>query len=630
MTTGEGTQPEPPSGPWPLPARLVASTLRLSELCWDARSRSLVWLEGRGDHGMAVLQHADGGPTRDVNPERSIRARVGYGGGDLTAADGMLFSVGAEDQRIYRQPLDGGLASPITPSFGEASSPTVSPDGRWVVFVHSYDGVDSLLAVPSDGSQLPRRIAGGRDFYMQPVWHPSGEWLAWVEWDQPNMPWDGTELRIARVKADGDVLRLADVRTIAGGPETSVFQPEFSPDGTTLYYVSDAPGWGHIFALDLASGQVRQLTEGPWEYGRPAWNQGMRAYTVLPSGRIVAVRQERGFESVVLVNTRHGQTTPLVFEPYTSFVHPVAAPHAEWFACIASAGNVPPRIIAVDLSSPEPKATVRRYADAELLPPDHLATPVSVSWTVDGNDVFGLLFPPVASTLGTPPPVIISVHGGPTSHVSATWRPYAQYFATRGWAVLEVNYRGSTGHGREYMLAGRGTWGLVDVEDCLAGIESLARKGLLDPHRAVIFGGSAGGYTVLQSLVTCPGRYRAGVCLFGVSNLFTLASDTHKFEARYLDRLVGPLPEAATLYRERSPIFHADRIRDPLILFHGDQDRVVPLDQSETIVSSLRSRGIPHELHVYQGEGHGWRRPETIEHFLNAAERFLRQHVLFA
>jgi len=193
-----------------------------------------------------------------------------------------------------------------------------------------------------------------------------------------------------------------------------------------------------------------------------------------------------------------------------------------------------------------------------------------------------------------------------------------------------VNYRGSTGHGRAYMLAGRERWGIVDVEDCLGGVDALGAQGLAAPRRAVILGGSAGGYTVLQSLVTYPGRYRAGVCLFGVSNLFTLASDTHKFEARYLDLLVGPLPEAAERYRQRSPIFHADRIVDPLILFHGDQDRVVPLDQSERIVASLRARGVPHEFHVYQGEGHGWRRPETIEHFLRATERFLRQHVLFA
>lgn len=629
MSSGTSMPPAAPLSP-----RLVAATLRLGELCWDTDGTALVWLEGRGDHGMAVVQHADGGATRDRTPDRSVRARVGYGGGDLTAAHGYLYTVGADDQRIYRQPLWGGLARPITPGFGEVSSPTVSPDGRWVVFVHSYEGVDSLLAVPADGSQLPWRIAGGRDFFMQPAWHPSGEWLAWVEWDQPNMPWDGTELRLARVVPSGSGFRLADVHTVAGGRDTAVFQPAFSPDGRTLFFVSDAPGWGHLFAYDLRDGTLRQLTAGPYEYGRPAWNQGMRAFAVLPSGRIAAVRQERGFESLVVLDPAAPAAEPRVLSlpPYTSFVHPVAPPDAERIACVASAGAVPPRLVVVDLEGGTPSVSVRRYADAELLPPDQLSEPRVISWTVEGVEVFGLYFPPAPHSRSEagPPPLIVSVHGGPTSHVSATWRPYAQYFATRGWAVLEVNYRGSTGHGRAYMLAGRERWGIVDVEDCLGGVDALGAQGLADPRRAVILGGSAGGYTVLQSLVTYPGRYRAGVCLFGVSNLFTLATDTHKFEARYLDLLVGPLPEAAERYRQRSPIFHADRIVDPLILFHGDQDRVVPLDQSERIVASLRARGVPHEFHVYQGEGHGWRRPETIEHFLRATERFLRQHVLFA
>jgi dipeptidyl aminopeptidase/acylaminoacyl peptidase len=617
--------------PSPLSPRLIASTLRLGELCWDTDGATLVWLEGRGDHGMAVAQ-ASGGPIRDLTPDRSVRARIGYGGGDLTVAHGDLYFVGAEDQRIYRRPLRGGLGRPITPAFGEASTPAVSPDGRWVVYVHSYEGVDSLLAVPTDGSQLPQRIAGGRDFFMQPVWHPSGEWIAWVEWDQPNMPWDGTELRLARLDTSSGNLRLSEVRRVAGGADTAVFQPAFSPDGRTLYFVSDAPGWGHLFAFDLASGSLRQLTDGACEYGRPAWNQGMRAFAVLPSGRIAAVRQERGFESLVIVDPEQGRLDPLALPPYTSFVHPVAPLRGERIACVASAGTVPPRLVVVDLHGAEPAVTILRHADPELVPSEGFSVPRPFSWTVDGTDVHGLYFPPVPPLPpgAAPPPLIVSVHGGPTSHVSATWRPYAQYFATRGWAVLEVNYRGSTGHGRPYMLAGRGRWGIVDVEDCLAGVEALGAQGLADPRRAVIFGGSAGGYTVLQSLVTYPGRYRAGVCLFGVSNLFTLASDTHKFEARYLDLLVGALPAAADRYRERSPIFHADRIVDPLIIFHGDQDRVVPLDQSETIVASLKARGVPHEFHVYQGEGHGWRRPETIEHFLRATERFLRQHVILA
>jgi dipeptidyl aminopeptidase/acylaminoacyl peptidase len=224
----------------------------------------------------------------------------------------------------------------------------------------------------------------------------------------------------------------------------------------------------------------------------------------------------------------------------------------------------------------------------------------------------------------------VLVHGGPTSQVTATWNPQAQFFATRGYAVLLPNYRGSTGYGRAYMLKLRRSWGIYDVEDARTGALALADRGLADRSRLVIMGGSAGGFTVLQSLVQYPGVYKAAICMFGVANQFTLAADTHKFEARYLDSLLGPLPEAAAVYRERSPIFHADRIRDPIAVFQGEIDRVVPREQSDSIVASLRARGVPHEYHVYPGEGHGWRKSETIDHFYRTVEAFLRTHVLYA
>ena len=226
------------------------------------------------------------------------------------------------------------------------------------------------------------------------------------------------------------------------------------------------------------------------------------------------------------------------------------------------------------------------------------------------------------------PPLVVFVHGGPTDHVDAGWRPQVQFLASRGYAVLAVNYRGSSGAGREAMLALRGQWGVADVEDCRSGAEAMAARGLADEERLAILGGSAGGYTVLRSLQVHPGFYRAGVCFYGISNLFTLASDTHKFEVRYLDSLVGPLPQARALYRERSPIFHAGDIVDPIALFQGSEDRVVPRDQSDTLAASLRSRRVPHEYHVYEGEGHGWRKRETIDAFYTSVDRFLRRRLL--
>jgi dipeptidyl aminopeptidase/acylaminoacyl peptidase len=289
-------------------------------------------------------------------------------------------------------------------------------------------------------------------------------------------------------------------------------------------------------------------------------------------------------------------------------------------------------VVVFDLANGGPPS-IRRRSDSETVPPAALSRPEPVSWTsFDGEEAHGIYYPPASDRFESSgaPPLVVIVHGGPTSQSLAQWSPPTQFLATRGYGVLQVNYRGSTGYGRHYMLKLRESWGIYDVQDSKSGAQALADRGLADASRFVIMGGSAGGFTVLQSLVEVPGFYRAGVCSFGVSNQFTLASDTHKFESRYLDSMLGPLPEAAARYRERSPIFHAAKIVDPIAVFQGDIDRVVPREQSDSIVASLRARGVPHEYHVYEGEGHGWRKTETIEQFYTTLERFLRQYVIFA
>ncbi|GIW13560.1 MAG: peptidase [Tepidiforma sp.] len=624
-------------GLWPSPITpaALAAALRLNEPAWDTEGRTLAWVEGRSDRGVLVARHRGEPAIRDLTPELSVRAFIGYGGGDFTIARGAIYFVAQADQRIYRQELAGGPARPITPPFGAASSPAVSPDGRWVAYVHSFEEVDCIAVVDSEGRQWPARLAEGRDFYMQPCWHPAGDRLAWVEWDHPNMPWDGTWLRLARVDASGPLPRLTESTLVAGGPAVSIFQPAFTRDGTGLLYVSDEPGWGHLFRRDLAAGSVRQLTAGQAEHGTPAWQHGMRTFAELPSGNIAVIRSRSGFHRLVVITpagAEHDVSSAL--PGYTAFTAPAASPVAEELAIIASGGRQPPRLITVDLANPAaPRVDVLRRSDSELTRPAALSEPQPVSWTsFDGEEAHGLYYPPASERFeGTgAPPLVVLVHGGPTSQVVATWNPQAQFFATRGYAVLLPNYRGSTGYGRAYMEKLRRSWGIYDVEDARTGALSLAERGLADPSRLVIMGGSAGGFTVLQSLVQYPGTYRAAICMFGVANQFTLAADTHKFEARYLDSLLGPLPEAAPIYRERSPLFHADRIRDPIAVFQGEIDRVVPREQSDSIVASLRARGVPHEYHVYPGEGHGWRKSETIDHFYRAVEAFLRTHVLYA
>jgi dipeptidyl aminopeptidase/acylaminoacyl peptidase len=279
------------------------------------------------------------------------------------------------------------------------------------------------------------------------------------------------------------------------------------------------------------------------------------------------------------------------------------------------------------------RSRVLRRSSGELIPEAQLAGALPVTWSAGGGTVYGVLYLPpgyVPSGAGPRPPAVVRVHGGPTDQATAAYSAEVQFLATRGYAVLDVNHRGSTGYGRAYAQALRGEWGAFDVADTLGAARYLAAAGIADPARIVVMGGSAGGFTALASLCQAPELFRAGVVRYGVANLFTLAADTHKFEARYLDGLVGLLPETAARYRERSPLFHADKIAAPMLICQGAEDKVVPPEQSEAIVAALRRRGVPHVYHLFPGEGHGWRRAETIEAYYKAVETFLRQYVIFA
>jgi dipeptidyl aminopeptidase/acylaminoacyl peptidase len=618
----------------PISAKSLSVSLRLTEPCWDSDGGTLAWVEGRSDRGVIVVQEAERSATRDLTSDLPVRAFVGYGGGDFTLSHGVAYYVAQADQRIYRQPLAGGSPRPISPAFGAASTPVVSPDGRWVAYVHTYEDVDCIAIVDAEGKHWPARLCEGRDFYMQPAWHPAGDRLAWVEWDHPNMPWDGTELKLANLAfPEGSLPVVTTAAVVAGGKETAIFQPAFVPDGESLLYVSDESGWGHIYRRELSTGAVVRITDGPGDFGEPAWNQGQRNLAVSPAGTVVTVRSENGFETLVAVDAAGRMQGLGARHPgYTVLSHPAASPGAEQVAVVASGPAQPPRVIVFDLAEPA-GPSVRRRSDSESVPRAAFSVPQAISWeSFDGDLAHGIFYPPASERFDGAglPPLVVLVHGGPTSQVLAGWNAQAQFFATRGYAVLIPNYRGSTGYGRDYMLKLRRSWGIFDVQDSRFGARHLADRGLVDGSKLVIMGGSAGGFTVLQSLVELPGFYKAGICLFGVANQFTLASDTHKFEQRYLDSMLGPLPEAAEVYRERSPIFHAARIVDPIAVFQGEIDRVVPREQSDSIVGSLRARGVPHEYHVYEGEGHGWRKAETIEKFYESVQRFLVHYVLFA
>jgi dipeptidyl aminopeptidase/acylaminoacyl peptidase len=615
-----------PYGLWPSPItpQLIGSGLRLEDVAWDSDGSSLVWLEGRSDQNVLVGRTGSDA-MRDLTDEHTPRGGVGYGGGAYTISQGTLVFVN-QDGRLYRRGAGYDRPVPITPGYGACASPVISPDGHWVAYVHSAERKDAIALVDMKGHDWPLKLVQGSDFYMQPAWHPDGTRLAWIEWNHPNMPWDGTRLMLGRLA--GNPPHLAVVEAVAGDEDVPVFQPAFSPDGAWLSYITNQGEWDQLVVMNLASGERRVLV-AETVLMEPAWVQGLHVYGWSPTSQsLYYLRNEAGVGSVWSVELASGQSHKLDFGPYTSFDQLAVSPKEERLALMAAGGTIPTRLVTWQ----DGRLEVVRYGNSETIAPDDLPEPRDLSWqAADGTPVHGIYYPPTSSHFAGDglPPAIISIHGGPTGQSLAAYSGGAAYFTSRGYAFFNVNYRGSTGYGRGYMLALRQRWGDLDVEDAVGGAKALVDQGLADPQRLVIHGGSAGGYTVYNALIRYPGHFKAGLCMFGVSNLFSLALDTHKFEERYTDSMVGPLPEAVARYREWSPIFHADRINDPIAIFQGSVDKVVPPDQSESIVAILRERRVPHHYRIFEGEGHGFRKRENIITLYEEMERFLKTYVLF-
>ena len=620
-------------GTWvsPIKPQMLATTNELNDVLWDTDGETLVWSERRGAQTFLVTKRGSDAIRDLTDGTEAIGGRVLYGGGEFTVQNGLVYFVA--QGRLHRMALDGGISNAITPKFGGAASPKVSADGKWIAFVHTYDGEDVLAIVDSEGLFWPQKLASGSDFVMQPAWHPDGSKLAYITWNHPNMPWNGTELRILSLETnDHNLPFVTQEEIIAGHKDIAIFQPEFSPDGRYLAYISDEDGWGHLTVYDLDTGEHSQLTGGTAEHGSPAWVQGIRTFGwTQDSSAIYYIRSQNGRSSVWMYDREHETALQIhALDPYSRFRQIAISSERETIAALVSSPQIPARIVTFNT---EVGLQVMRRATTEQIPSSYCSNVETISWQGhDGESVHGLYHAPKNPEYsGTgQPPLMVMVHGGPTSQRWVDFDLEVLYFTSRGYAVLQVNHRGSTGYGKAYMNKHAGNWGIYDVQDSITGAQFLVDKGLADPNKLVIMGGSAGGYTVLQALVDAPGFFRAGVCSYGIANQFSLVLETHKFESRYSDWLLGPLPESAEKYRDRSPIFHAKNIQDAVILFQGSEDKVVPQNQSDQIVAVLRRNGVPHEYHIYEGEGHGFRKPETRIDFYQKVERFLLQHVIYS
>lgn len=618
-------------GTWqsPLSPKRIAGALRLNEVLYDTDG-TLIWHEKRAGLGILVKQTGVEALCDLTDASLNVAGRVGYGGGDFGVGAGqVIFSANG---RLWRMPTQSGLPQAITPKFGDYASPNLSPDGRYVVYVHSYEEHDSLCIVDSAGHELPRKLVQGDDFYMQWAWHPQGQTAAYIAWNHPNMPWNQTELRLVTLINDGIGLpRIGETHTLIQQPDVAIQQPLYSPDGRYLSYISDVDGWTHLYLYDLHTGQTQQITQGEFEVGTPAWVQNLRTYGwTHDSSALVYIRNHHAHSSLWHYTLASAEHQPIPSPDYSYFKQISLAPHAAKLAVIASSAQRPARLLELELTG---MSRIIRRSTSERLSTEHFAPAHAIHWLGhDSETVHGLYYPPTHPQfegMGLPPLVVL-VHGGPTSQRWMSYEDEVQFFATRGYAVLQVNHRGSTGYGKAYMNKHHLNWGIYDVEDCVTGAQYLVKQGLADPQRLVIMGGSAGGFSVLMALIQHPNFFKAGVNNYGVVNQFGLVIDTHKFEARYSDWLLGVLPEAAERYRQRSPIFHAQRIQDALIVFQGLEDTVVPKAQSDEIVAALRRRGVPHEYHLYEGEGHGWSKPQTIEDYYSKLERFLLVNVIYA
>jgi dipeptidyl aminopeptidase/acylaminoacyl peptidase len=616
-----------PFGSWKSPITsdlIVQGSIGLGGASID--DGEVFWAELRPAEGgrTVIVRRRGDGEVMDLIPMPfNARTRVHeYGGGEAIIHRGTLYFSNFTDQRIYRVTFgdkDSRISAPepLTPDIAVrfADSAFDAQRNRLIAVredhrAGAHEPSNEIVGIDVDQGGEGEVLVSGSDFYSSPAISPDGKKISWLSWNHPNMPWDGTELWMADIGADG---QFENATLIAGGKDESIYQPEWSPS-SILHFVSDRTGWWNLYRWN--GSDASPLCPFEAEFGLPQWVFGTSTYSFVSADEILCSAIERGTCRLAILDAQTGQLETIE-TPFTD----ISSLHVESGTAVFRGGSptIPACIVKLNLS--DKRFEVLRRSNDLQIDTGYFSIPEAIEYpTENGKTSHGFLYRPQNRDFVGPesekPPLLVKIHGGPTAATSTTLALGIQYWTSRGFAVLDVNYGGSTGYGTEYRRRLNGEWGIVDVDDCANGAKFLAAQGLVDGNRLAITGGSAGGYTVLAAL-TFRTVFKAGASHYGVSDTEALVHDTHKFESRYLDGLIGPYPARKDLYEARSPIKHTDRLQCPVIFFQGLEDKIVPPNQAEMMVDALRKKGLPVAYVPFEGEQHGFRRAENIKRTLD-------------
>ena len=624
------------------PEDVFSDVIRLGEI--QVQGKKNYWLEIRpAEKGRyVVVQRDEIGKIKDITPSGfNVRTRVHeYGGGTYTIFKSAIYFVNYKDQRIYRQLVGSSEANPITPlknkdgSLGKYASLTISSDGKKILFVyekeyHDKENENFLAVLDLDSGDIcePIIIAKGCDFYADPIFSTTGKKIAWLQWNHPNMPWDRTELMVGVFKNNA----IHEVKRVAGGDNSSICFPEFDRENK-LYFVMDKieedisspENWWNLYCY---TDKIEQITFEQAEFGEPHWVFGKSSYDFLPDGRIIAKMVKDGRDYLVLIDPKK-KSLSLIENELSSFSN-IITTNTGRVLFVGISSRTPPAIYSFDIDSK--KMEILKKSSSIEMAEEDISLPRSITYTtIDGKQAHAFLYMPKNSKYTAPvnekPPLLVLAHGGPTGRTRNIFSFITQFWTSAGFAVIDVNYRGSTGYGRKYRDELLSKWGLIDAEDVADAVRYLIKEGKVDASKVAVRGGSAGGYMVQRVMTQYPDLFKVGASYYGIGNLITLVEQTHKFESRYIDNLIGTkLPEGEEEYKDRSPINHLDKLKAPMIIFQGSDDKIVTPDCSREVARILKKRGIKYEYVEYEGETHGFKTKKNNIDSLKREFRFYRE-----